>query len=332
MALDHWELDGNALANIPSWALAGSVWAPAALPRGGVTLLYYTVRQASTGRQCLTVAAGSSPGGPFLDGSFGPTRVRRQRGHRPEPVRRRQRQRVPAVQDRTALAPLEPPAGPGRPQLLGPVLAPPRTDPSAGRTATSRRRPCCATARPTGSSTSGNDWNGEHYAEGVAKCSSPSGPCTADSRNPILASRAGAAGPGGGEVFTGHRGELVARVPRLPGAARRVPQQPAPLLLADRARRRGPPDDQPVMRPSSRSRHRARCPVRASVRSIPAVRARAGVDTPAIAAARAPRAATGGRPRRAACARCPPAGSGRRASAREVARAHTVAHVAARPR
>jgi len=42
------------------------------LQRADATLLFYTVRQASTGRQCLTVASGSGPGGPFLDGSSGP--------------------------------------------------------------------------------------------------------------------------------------------------------------------------------------------------------------------------------------------------------------------
>jgi hypothetical protein len=200
-ALDHWELDGNALANIPSWALPGSVWSPAVLPRADGALLFYTVRQASTGRQCLTVAVGSGPGGPFLDGSSGPLECGDSGAIDPSPF-------VDANGNAHLLYKTERPA-----RLWSRPLAPDgRTfsGPSSLLLASTQRWENGNVEAPSmlrnGSTYwlfySGNDWNGEHYAEGVARCSSPAGPCTADSHNPILASRAGAAGPGGGEVFT----------------------------------------------------------------------------------------------------------------------------------
>lgn len=198
--LNHWELDGNALANIPPWALAGSVWAPAVLPRADGAVLFYTVRQASTGRQCLSVAAGSGPGGPFLDGSSGPLECGDSGAIDPSPF-------VDANGNAYLLYKTERPAriwsrplAPDGRSFSGPsslLLTPTQRWEKGNVEAPSMLR--------NGSTYwlfySGNDWNGEHYAEGVARCSSPAGPCTADSRNPILASRAGAAGPGGGEVF-----------------------------------------------------------------------------------------------------------------------------------
>lgn len=196
-----WDFAGNALAGLPAWATPGSVWAPSALVRPGGTVLYYTVREAFTGRQCLSVAGSGSPGGPFLDGSPGPLECGTTGAIDPSPfidstgapflVYKTER---PA---RIWSRPLTPDglafAGPGRE-----ILAPSQRWESGNVEAPSMMR----TGFGYWLFYSGNNWNGRSYAEGVARCSGPLGPCSADSANPILASHDGIAGPGGGEVFS----------------------------------------------------------------------------------------------------------------------------------
>jgi hypothetical protein len=199
--LTHWELAGNALANIPSWAVAGSVWAPSVLQRADATLLYYTVREAASGRQCLSVAIGKSPAGPFVDGSAAPLECGDHGAIDPSPF-------VDASGNAFLLYKTESPSriwsrplGPDGQSFSGDasqLLAPSQGWEAGNVEAPSMLR--------NGSTFwlfySGNNWNGRSYAEGAARCAGPTGPCTADRGNPILASRAGAAGPGGGEVFT----------------------------------------------------------------------------------------------------------------------------------
>jgi Glycosyl hydrolases family 43 len=199
--LNHLELTGNALGNIPSWGLAGSVWAPAALQRSDATLLYYTVREASSSQQCLSVAIGAGPGGPFLDGSTAPLECGTSGAIDPSPFFDAsgnafllyKTESPPRIWSRPLTADGRAFAGPGT-QLL----APSQRWESGNVEAPSMLR--------NGSTYwlfySGNNWNGKSYAEGVARCAGPAGPCTAESANPILASQGGVDGPGGGEVFT----------------------------------------------------------------------------------------------------------------------------------
>lgn len=196
-----WEFAGNALAGLPAWARAGTVWAPSALVRPAGTVMYYTVREASTGRQCLSVAASGSPRGPFLDGSPWPLECGTTGAIDPSPFvdgngaafllyKTERPARIwsrPLTPDGLAFA------GPGRE-----ILAPSQRWEAGNVEAPSMMR--------TGSGYwlfySGNDWNGSSYAEGMARCSGPLGPCSADRANPILASRPSIAGPGGGELFS----------------------------------------------------------------------------------------------------------------------------------
>ena len=41
--LEHWTAVGNALPNLPSWAIKGSTWAPSVIQIGGQYDLYYAV-------------------------------------------------------------------------------------------------------------------------------------------------------------------------------------------------------------------------------------------------------------------------------------------------
>jgi Glycosyl hydrolases family 43 len=65
----------------------------------------------------------------------------------------------------------------------------------------------------------GNGFSSSDYAEGVAECSGPLGPCRDMSAQPILSSGAGVEGPGSADVFTAADGSYaIAFDGYLPGA------------------------------------------------------------------------------------------------------------------
>jgi hypothetical protein len=198
--LVSWDFAGNALAGLPTWASPGSVWAPAALLRGGTTVLYYTVREAFTGRQCISAAVGAAPGGPFLDPSAAPMECGTRGAIDPSPF-------LDLSGNAYLLYKTEEPARivsrlltPDGRSFAGPpreILAPGQRWEAGNVEAPSMLR----NASGYWLFYSGNHWNGASYAQGVARCNGPEGPCQADGRNPLLASRPPMAGPGGGEVF-----------------------------------------------------------------------------------------------------------------------------------
>jgi Glycosyl hydrolases family 43 len=204
--LVNWSLATNALANLPPWAEAGSVWAPAALDRYPSAVMYYTVREKGTGRQCLSLAVSGSPGGPYLDGSQAPLECGETGAIDPSPFvaangapyllyKTERPARIwsrPLTPDGRAFA--------GPPSLM---LEPAQKWEAGNVEAPSMLRH----GNDYWLFFSGNDWNGRNYAEGMARCLGPSGPCSGDPANPVLASSGNTAGPGGGEVFTTPSGE-----------------------------------------------------------------------------------------------------------------------------
>ncbi len=70
--LRTWTTPVDPLPVLPYWAQSGHTWAPDVLPLAGEFLMYYTVRDATLGRQCVSVAFSSDPAGPFTDTSSGP--------------------------------------------------------------------------------------------------------------------------------------------------------------------------------------------------------------------------------------------------------------------
>jgi beta-xylosidase len=73
--LVSWTGTHDALPSLPGWASSGWTWAPTVLARGSTYVLYYTVRQTSSGKQCVSMATAASPAGPagpFTDTSSGP--------------------------------------------------------------------------------------------------------------------------------------------------------------------------------------------------------------------------------------------------------------------
>lgn len=198
--LVSWELVGNALGNLPAWAAPNSTWAPAVLARPGGFVLYYTVREAATGRQCISAAIGGSPAGPYLDPSTGPLECAAAGSIDPSPF-------VDADGAAYLLWKSERPAqiwarrltADGRGLTGAPgLLLTARQGWEGGNVEAP------AMMRTVGGHWlffSGNDWNGRRYAEGLAHCRSPLGPCEHVGSGPVLASHGRIAGPGGGEVF-----------------------------------------------------------------------------------------------------------------------------------
>ncbi len=74
--LNNWSAVSDPLPVLPSWATSGLTWAPGVLRRGRTYVMYYTVHNATAsptaGRQCISVATSSTPGGPFTDTSSAP--------------------------------------------------------------------------------------------------------------------------------------------------------------------------------------------------------------------------------------------------------------------
>jgi beta-xylosidase len=71
--LVDWTPAGDALPTLPAWADPGKTWAPEILPLApGRFVLYPTVADRASGRQCITRAVGTAPGGPYTDDSTGP--------------------------------------------------------------------------------------------------------------------------------------------------------------------------------------------------------------------------------------------------------------------
>jgi beta-xylosidase len=78
--LARWEALPDALPELPSWAGPGRTWAPAVLHRGDRYVLYYTVREPTSDRQCISVATARTPAGPFTDTTPAPLVFQLERG------------------------------------------------------------------------------------------------------------------------------------------------------------------------------------------------------------------------------------------------------------
>ncbi|MBV8463569.1 MAG: family 43 glycosylhydrolase [Acidimicrobiales bacterium] len=222
----HWTAVGNALPNLPSWAAPNATWAPGVVTIGGSFLLYYAVDVGGPGggEECISLATATQPQGPFVDSSTGPLECQPSLGGSIDPfpfvdadgtpyLLWKSNGGMPAtiwvqqlVPQGNAFAAGTQPAPllrPDQPWEWGDVEAPDMVL-AGGRYFLFF---------------SGNTWTGSGYAEGVASCSGPLGPCTNLSTQPLLATDSGVAGPGGGSVFVDPTGAFwIAFHGFIPGA------------------------------------------------------------------------------------------------------------------
>ena len=198
--LANWTLSGSALGNLPVWAAKNSTWAPAVVARPGGYLLYYTVHEALTGRQCLSMAFGTAPGGPYIDSSSGPLECGTGGAIDPSPF-------VAADGRLYLLWKTEGPpriwsralTGDGR-AFAGPahLLASPTQRWEAGNV---EAPAMLANGGATGCSSRATTGTAPATPRGSCTALRPSGRATTARETLLLASHDSVAGPGGGEVF-----------------------------------------------------------------------------------------------------------------------------------
>jgi hypothetical protein len=200
----------EALPELPRWSAPGQVWAPAALPRPGGFVLYYSTHARDSNRQCLSRAFSAEPSGPFVDDSSGPLVCPAAGAIDPSPF-------VDA--DGRAYLLWKTGGGGDKAPVVVSELAP------DGLTLLGQTRALLTSDQnweggviegPSMVASGGryylfysaNDWTRSSYAIGYAVCDSPMGPCTKPVDGPWLASTEEAHGPGGQEVFVDERGQL----------------------------------------------------------------------------------------------------------------------------
>lgn len=212
--LQDWELVGNALAALPGWARPNATWAPSVLARDGHYVLYYTVREAASGLQCISRAAAPGPTGPFLDDSQGPLVCQRDQGGSIDPS--------PLVGPDGQVTLLWKSEGRGAtvptiwsqpltPDGLGLAYVPP-----SALLEVDRSFERGVIEGPTMVHEGGRyyllyaaaGWSSRHYVTAYALCAGPAGPCTKAGSGPVLSSDGRRAGPGGAEVFRDTAGRL----------------------------------------------------------------------------------------------------------------------------
>ncbi|HEX4434168.1 MAG TPA: glycoside hydrolase family 43 protein [Acidimicrobiales bacterium] len=211
--LTHWTAVGTALPSLPAWASANYTWAPGVAFLGGKFLLYYAVDVAGTGKECISVATARQPQGPFIDKSTAPLECQQSLGGSIDPAPFLDTNGTPYLVWKSG--------GPGSSKIWSQQLAPSGTSFVAGTNPLGLLTPGQSWEGGTVEAPnlvttgghyflfySGNDWNGGHYAVGVATCTGPLGPCTAAPANPILSSGPGVAGPGGESVFADTAGNF----------------------------------------------------------------------------------------------------------------------------
>lgn len=206
-----WEVVGNALAGLPSWAGANRTWAPSALRRPGGYVAYYTVHDAASGRQCISSAFATAPAGPYVDDSARALVCQLEHGGSIDPS--------PFVAaDGTAWLlwksegfGAEPatiwaqPLSPDGRSLTGSPSALLRADQGWERGVVEGPTMVEAGGRHH-LFYSAADWQSRSYSVGHAVCDGPAGPCRKTGTGPVLASDERLAGPGGQEAFRGRDG------------------------------------------------------------------------------------------------------------------------------
>jgi hypothetical protein len=213
--LVHWSAPTNALPTLPAWADPGNTWAPSVAVVGTTYVMWYTVRDRASGRQCLSVGSATGPLGPFVDRSSGPAVCQLDHGGSIDPNIFVDPFGAPYLlwkSDDNAL---------GRPtHLWGARLNGSYTGLVSGYVHllgqdAAWQAPAIEGPTMVASGLSyvlfygANAWDSSAAGIGYATCASPLGPCAdASTRGPWLSSAGAASGPSGPEVFRDANGAL----------------------------------------------------------------------------------------------------------------------------
>ncbi len=205
--LSDWDVRGSGLRSLPGWAVNGFTWAPAAIQTGDTYTLFYTVKHAFSGKQCITRATATDPAGPYEDTSTGPLvcQLGQAGSIDPSPYR-----------DETGRLYLTwksegETTGGGAGIWMAPVAADgskldwfPTRLLGVDREWEGRTVEGPSMGHVDGTWVllySANSWDKSAYSTGYATCAGPSGPCTKPADNRVLQSNGDREGPGGAELF-----------------------------------------------------------------------------------------------------------------------------------
>ncbi len=195
-----WATTGDALGRFPDWAAWGRTWAPSVLPRPGGYVMYYTVREAATGYQCITRAWSATPAGPYVDTSAAPLQCGDRDAIDAEPITQLDGAPVLMWKYERPATIVSRPLRPDGLEFAGPEVT--LLSATGGWTGSNVEAPSMlVTADGAWLFFSGNDWRTRKYATGIVHCAGPLGPCDRPSAAPLLASHDGIVGPGGASVF-----------------------------------------------------------------------------------------------------------------------------------
>ncbi len=210
--LQHWTTIGDALPQLPPWAVPARTWAPAVLALGTTDVLYYTADDAALNEQCLSVATADAPQGPYVDTSSAPLVCQAGGSIDPSPF---------VDTDGTPYLIWKSQGGGGQPPTIWSQQLQPDGTSFAPGSPTALLEPdqnwehgyleapdLVSVGGRDVLLYSGSDWKTDTYAVGAADCSGPLGPCADVSSQPMLSSGPGIAGPGGEDVFADASGQL----------------------------------------------------------------------------------------------------------------------------
>ncbi len=213
--LHHWNIVGDALPSVPSWALGGGTWAPSVIAFGGHYIAYYTVRRASDWVSCISVATSGSPAGPFVDSSTAPLMCQPELGGSIDPEPFIDGTGTPWLLWKSQPGKLLPAEIWSRQLMADGLSVNPLTVNNAlihadrsWEGGTVEAPDLVAVNGELVLFYSGNNWSSSSYAMGAARCSAPAGPCIKINNGPVYASHALIAGPGSAGFFSTSGGGL----------------------------------------------------------------------------------------------------------------------------
>lgn len=210
----NWQLVGDAMPTLPTWAQSGHTWSPTVMATSGVYVLYYTARERASGRQCIGAGVSTQPQGPFLDLSSVPLICQTSLGGSIDASPYRAADGTPYLTWKS-----EGETVGGKSEIWARQLAPDGgslVGEAAVLLRADRSWEAGVIEGPSMTLTgdgwtllySGNAWTGAAYAVGFATCAGPLGPCTKPAHNEVLGSNARYGGPGGPEWFVDAGGAL----------------------------------------------------------------------------------------------------------------------------
>jgi beta-xylosidase len=218
--LKTWRRGADAMPVVPAWSADdpahSHIWAPAVRRIGNRWLMYVTVPDRKSGRQCIAVTTSAKPEGPYADALGRPLVCQRALGGSIDPS-------VVVTSTGTTLlwksdgncchlpATLwSQPLAPDGLAVSGTAHALLNADEPWQQGVMEEPAAVANSAGGWWLFYSGGFYNGPHYAIGVASCRSLAGPCTERSKTPYAASLPGQRSPGGLETFVDLQGRLRA--------------------------------------------------------------------------------------------------------------------------